>query len=351
MTRDEWRVETDAWILSSVPSEVPQQELRVVALGGGTGLPVVLQGLKTRLFPAGPNAGTIDASRLTGVVTVADDGGSSGRLRREHGVLPPGDIRNCLLALADGDPLMASLFDFRFDGQGETAGHSLGNLILTALAMMEGKLFDRAVEHGGRLLTIKGEVLPSTLEEVSLRAELMDGTMVDGESKIALERKPIRRVTLDPSGVHAVPRVLELIARADIVVIGPGSLYTSIIPNLLVQEIGDVISRSRARVALIANLMTERGETDGYTAADHLLAIKRHAPHVPVHNMLFNTAPVPGSLLEEYREGGANPVSLDLERVRAMGCRPVGRPMLLPGLKIRHDPLKLANALVELGRL
>src|SRR3990172_7939196 len=200
-----WRVEPGAWLLSEPPAVHPSRRLRVVALGGGTGLPVVLQGLKAGLFRSAavwnPHA---DSERLSAIVTVADDGGSSGRLRREHGVLPPGDIRNCLLALSDGNPLIARLFDFRFDGPGETAGHSLGNLILTALSRI-GKGFDQAVERGGNLLTIRGQVLPSSLDSIVLRAEFCDGTWIEGESKLRSARRPIRRIHTDPEDARPLP--------------------------------------------------------------------------------------------------------------------------------------------------
>ncbi|MEK7219717.1 MAG: gluconeogenesis factor YvcK family protein, partial [candidate division NC10 bacterium] len=252
-----WRVEEGSWLLTDPPAATLPGDLRVVALGGGTGLPIVLRGLKGVLFPTGSAwARTTDPHRLTAIVTVADDGGSSGRLRQEHGVLPPGDVRNCLLALSDGDPLMARLFDFRFDGEGETAGHSLGNLILTALSRI-GKGFDEAVEQGGRMLTIRGQVFPSSLDDVTLRAEFADGSSVEGESKIRLARRPIHRMHLEPASATAVPQALSALEAADLIVIGPGSLYTSLIPILLVKDIADGVARTRARVVLVGTHMTE----------------------------------------------------------------------------------------------
>jgi len=346
-----WRVEPGAWLLSEPPAVHPSRRLRVVALGGGTGLPVVLQGLKAALFPSAsvwnPHA---DPERLTAIVTVADDGGSSGRLRREHGVLPPGDIRNCLLALSDGDSMMAQLFDFRFDGQGETACHSLGNLILTALSRI-GNGFGQAVERGGKLLTIRGRVIPSTLDNVTLRAEFADGGSVEGESKIRSASRRICRVYLEPADARALPLGLTALEAADLIVIGPGSLYTSLIPVLLVKDLADGIARSRARVVLVANLMTEPGETDGYTAVDHLEAISRHAPQVRIHDVLLNTAATPKDVVDRYAAEGAMPVPLTPEAIRARGCRPVQRALLARGPKLRHDPRKLARALVELGPL
>ena len=347
-----WRVEEGSRLLTDPPPPARARgNVRVVALGGGTGLPVVLRGLKAALFPTGrAGARTTDPHRLTAIVTVADDGGSSGRLRQEHGVLPPGDVRNCLLALSDGDPLMARLFDFRFDGAGETAGHSLGNLILTALSQI-GKGFDKAVEQGGKILTIRGQVFPSSLDDVTLRAEFADGSSVEGESQIRLARRPIRRMHLDPANASAVPQALSALEAADLIVIGPGSLYTSLIPILLVKDIADGFARSHGRVVLVGNLMTEPGETDGYTAWDHLEAIRRHAPQIRIHDVLLNTESIPQDLSDPYAFEGAAPVPPTTEAIQATGCRPVERPLLARGPKIRHDPGKLARALVELGPL
>lgn len=346
-----WRVEQDAWLLSEPPASAFHHDLRVVALGGGTGLPVVLRGMRPLLLPSGPAwAETADPTRLTGIVTVADDGGSSGRLRREHGIAPPGDIRSCLVALADGDPVMARLFDFRFEGRGETAGHSLGNLILTALSRI-GNGFDRAIEQGARLLTSRGQVFPSTLDSVALRAHFTDGSTVIGESKIAQARRPIQRVSLEPADARAVVNALTAIETADLIVLGPGSLYTSLLPNLLIKEIEEGIARSRGRVVLVANLMTEPGETDDYTIADHVSAIHRHAPKIRIHDVLIDTTPIPGDLAVKYKAEGACRVASDVDAIQALGCRVLERPLLARGSKARHDPHELARALVELGRL
>jgi len=347
---DRWRVEEGVWLLTHPPAPIPARALQVVALGGGTGLPVVLRGLKAELFFSQTWNQTVDPQRLTAIVTVADDGGSSGRLRREHGVLPPGDIRNCLLALSDGDSLMARLFDFRFGSRGASGGHSLGNLILTALSRI-GNGFSQAVERGGDLLTIRGRVFPSTLDDVMLRAEFADGSFVEGESKIPLARRQIRRVNLEPPHARALPQAISALAAVDLIVIGPGSLYTSLIPILLVRDLADGIARSRARVVLVTNLMTEPGETDGYTATDHLEAIREHAPQVPIHDVLLNTNTVPRDLANKYAAEGAVPIPPAAEAIRARGSRPVQRALLARGPKIRHDPRKLARALLELGPL
>jgi len=322
---------------------------RVVALGGGTGLPVVLRGLKDLLFPPGRKwAEARDRDRITGIVAVADDGGSSGRLRRAYGVLPPGDARNCLLALANGDPTMAAIFGYRFEGNGGLGGHNLGNLILTALSRQEAD-FATAVERAGRVLAARGRVLPSTLDGVSLLAEFADGSRVAGESRIAIARRPIRRVTLRPSAARALPAAREAIRRADLVTLGPGSLYTSLIPVLLVRDLSASIARSGARVVLIMNLMSEPGETDGYNAADVLRAVRRHAPGLPIHDVLLNSAPIPASLKGRYAAGAASPIVAGPGSMEALGCRALSRDLLGRGPKVRHDGEKLARALLELA--
>ena len=322
---------------------------RMVALGGGTGLPVLLRGLKEACFPQSRAWDPVkDRDRLTAIVTVADDGGSSGRLREAYRVPPPGDIRNCLLALSDGDPMMAAIFDFRFSGEGEVGGHSLGNLILTALNQLGGD-FSEAVERGGELLAVRGRVFPSTTDDATLLAEFGDGSSVQGESRIAPARRAVRRVRLQPQNVRALPEAREAVQAADLIVLGPGSLYTSLIPVLLVSGLADAIAESSARVVLVMNLMTEPGETDGYTAADHIMAIRRHAPHVPVHDVLLNAIPVPEKTIEYYATAGSAPVPLDIELLRALGCRPVVRDLLGVATLVRHDEHKLARALLELA--
>jgi uncharacterized cofD-like protein len=321
---------------------------RIVALGGGTGLPVVLEGLKGLLFPPGGEwVPTRDAERLTAIVTAADDGGSSGRLRRAYGVRPPGDIRNCLLAMSDRDPTLAALFRYRFGGNGDLGGHSLGNLILTALGDLE-RDFQKGVQRASELLGIRGQVYPSTSDEVALEAEFDDGSRIVGESRIAVARRPIRHVALRPDTARALPRARKAVAAADLVVIGPGSLYTSLIPTLLVKDLARAVAQSRARVVLVMNLMTEPGETDGYTAGDFLLAIRRHVPELAVHDVLLNATPLPADAVERYAADGAHPVPARRAVLAAMGCRPVERDLAGEGPRVRHDPHKLARALAEL---
>jgi len=323
-----------------------RSDLRVVALGGGTGLPVVLRGLRAALFPDGTFDPSRDAARLTAIATVADDGGSSGRLRSAYGLPSPGDVRNCLLALSDGDATLSDIFAFRFNGTSEVSGHSLGNLILTALTELEQD-FSRAVARGAQMLSVRGRVLPSTAENAVLSAELSDGTIVDGESKLAGATSPVRRMRLAPADASAPQEAIAALETADLIVLGPGSLYTSLVAVLLVQDLPDAIARSRARVVHVMNLMTEPGETDGHTGVDHVVALRRHAPRMPVHEVLVNSAPIPRESLDRYAAQGAGPVAPDLCLLRALGHEPVECDLLAQGPEVRHDPLKLARALLE----
>jgi uncharacterized cofD-like protein len=332
---------------TALPHSFVDARPRVVALGGGTGLPVVLEGLKRYLFPGHPTPCT-ERSRLSAIVTVADDGGSSGRLRHAYGVLPPGDIRNCLLALADRGSTLSALFNYRFEGSDEVSGHSLGNLILTALSHMEQD-FSKAIERGSEILGVQGQVFPATTDDVRLCAQFEDGSWIEGESRISAVPRTIRRVFLEPRHPAPLAQAVEAALAADVVVIGPGSLYTSLIPVLLVKELRDAIIESGARVVLVMNLTTEPGETDGYTAADHLLAIRRHAPGVPIHDVLMNATPIPDEHLRAYAASGATPVAPDVELLRALGHRPVLRDLLGAGSKIRHDPFALAAAVLEIA--
>lgn len=335
-------------ILSAAGLRVAAKTLlpRVVALGGGTGLSVLLRGLRAANRATGVPL-LPDRDRLTAIVTAADDGGSSGKLRRAFRILAPGDIRNCLLALSDADPVMQALFDYRFDEQlGE---HSLGNLMIAALALLEQD-FPKAVERAGELLSVRGRVLPATAEDVQVHAEFEDGTSVTGESRIAAARRPIRRISLEPPAARALPEARQAIAAADLVVIGPGSLYTSLIPTLLVDDLAQAIAWSRAKVVLVMNLMTEPGETDGYTAEDVLMALRRHVPQLNFDTVLINTTPIPAELLERYAGQGAGPLGAKPEAIEALGCRVLARQFLAEGPKVRHEPSKLAGALLDLAR-
>lgn len=255
---------------------------KVVAIGGGTGLSNLLRGLKTY------------TSNLTAIVTVADDGGSSGRLRRDLHVIPPGDIRNCIAALADAEPLMTNLFQYRFDerhGQG-IAGHSFGNLFITAMADVTGNM-EMAVSETSRVLAVRGQIVPSSLEDVTLVARWADGTVVRGESSIPDRGEPPQEVWIEPRNVSAHPRAVRAILDADLIVIGPGSLYTSVLPNLLVRDLAKALQDARAHKVYISNVATQSGETDGYTAADHLAAIRRHLRRDDVVDVVLANSNIP----------------------------------------------------------
>jgi uncharacterized cofD-like protein len=314
---------------------------RVVAVGGGTGLPVVLAALKRYLGS--------HIAELTAVVTVSDDGGSSGRLREELRILPPGDIRNCLVALAEVESLMAELFQFRFGGDGALAGHNFGNLFLAALAGVTGN-FLQAIRISGKVLAVQGTILPSTLESVTLGAELADGTVVHGESKIRDAGQPVRRVFVEPAAVRALPEVLEAIDQADAIVLAPGSLYTSLVPNLLVGGVADAVRKAAALRIYVANLMTEPGETDGLTLADHLEALAAHGGAGLVDGVVVHGRAFRKDVLRRYREAGAHPVALDPERVEALGPWVTAADLTGPTELARHHPEKLGRVLVRLIR-
>src|SRR5262245_19859491 len=286
---------------------------RIVALGGGTGLPLILSGLKL--------AG-LAREQLTAIVTVADDGGSSGRLRREDGSPPPGDVRNCLVALAQADPAIVELFRYRFEGKGTLGGHSLGNIILAAYTISERDLAG-AAERAAALLDARGRVLPATLEDVTLVADLDDGRVVIGESSIAHARCPIRRVRLLPHTARALPEALDAIAEADVVVLSPGSLFRSMIPVLVVPGIAAATAASAAAIVLVDALMTATGETDGYRTSDIVRAIQAHAPGLPIHDVLVNAAPFSRAAMSSYARSGAVPIPVDADAVEACGPRVV----------------------------
>ena len=332
--------------ISSAPG-LPLLDCRVAALGGGKGLSTLLRGLRGICFAGEESLSAAQRQRLTAIVTVADDGGSSGVLRRAYSILAPGDIRNCLLALAASDRTLQSLFDFRFDGKVD--GHSLGNLILTALAQLESD-FVRAVERAGELLNTCGRVLPATAHDIGLEAEFVDGSVVQGESRIAGAGRRIRRIRLVPPGACILPQTLDALTRADLVVIGPGSLYTSLIPNLLVPGVAEAIAASGATVILVMNLMTEPGETEGYGAQDFLRAIRCHAPQLPVHWVLANDAAIDAARLQTYAAAGSVPVTVEAVEAAALGCRVLARDLLDEGGQIRHAPEKLGRAILEVAR-
>ncbi len=328
---------------------------RVVAIGGGTGLPNVLRGLRPLLFGAGDTAPQAAArDRLVAVVATSDDGGSSGKLREEFKMIPPGDIRNCLTALSDDHELIADLFQYRF-GSGEgLSGHALGNLVLTALTDVT-RDFAQAVELAARVVGAHGTVLPVTSEVLTLVAEFEDGRVLSGETAIARAGGRIARVSLLPDRPRCAPAVCDAIRGADVIVAGPGSLYTSVLPPLLVPDVTSAIHASKATRILVANLMTEPGETDGYTVLEHLLVIERHLGLQLFDYVIYNTSPVPERLEAGYASHGATPMvmtPLEVTTLERLGITPIGVPLISehPAGKIRHHPERLAAAISALGQ-
>jgi uncharacterized cofD-like protein len=319
---------------------------RIVALGGGTGLSAVLRGLKEYVARPKGNGSARLIADLTAVVTVTDDGGSSGRLRREYSVLPPGDIRNCMVALSQDEHLLGELFQYRFPVGRGLAGHSFGNLFLTALTNITGD-FSQAIQVSAQVLAIRGRIFPSTAQNVTLEAELENGVIVAGETNISRSRKPINRVRLVPRRVRPVREVLEALRDADLILVGPGSLYTSIIPNLLVEEIVDVIAHSRATRVYIANLMTQPGETQHYSVADHVRAIYHHTRPGLFDFVVVNSEPVTPRLLRRYRSQGAEPVDPSLDELQQLGLRYITGKLLQEESVVRHDQERLTRLLID----
>ena len=315
-------------------------EIKVVAIGGGHGLSTMLRGLKRY------------TKDITAIVTVADDGGGSGMLREELGILPPGDIRNCILALANTEPTLEQLLNYRFT-EGSLAGQSFGNLFLAAMNGISGS-FDEAVHRMGDVLAITGRVLPVTDENVHLEAEFVNGSTVLGESKIFYAKKVndcrIREVRLVPERPRALPESLEAIAQADLILLGPGSLYTSVIPNLLVEGVAEAIAASPALKIMVMNIMTQDGESEGYTGADHVRALIQHGAPGIVDVVIANNAELPESTLLPYRQEGVGPLVLDREAVEALGVEVREYPLALAGRYVRHDTDALASAVMEVYR-
>ena len=322
--------------------------MQVVAIGGGTGLSTVLRGLK-RYLPGIPRSTGPRAkiSRLVAVVTVTDEGGSSGRLRRDFRILPPGDIRNCMVALAEDEQLLTQLFNYRFSAGHGLRGHSFGNLFLAALTHLT-RDFAKAVRVSSEVLAIRGEIFPSTLSDVRLKAAQANGTIIYGESRITKTRVPIKRLHIVPSRCRPLPETLTALEKADLITVGPGSLYTSLIPNMLVHGIPEQITASRALKVYICNLMTQPGESRGYTAADHLRALHEHAGRKLFDLVILNTRPVSSSLRRRYAADGAAPVVNDLAQVCALGVAPVLADVLVEDQVARHDSHRLAKLLLTL---
>jgi len=320
--------------------------VRVVALGGGTGLSTMLRGLKEHIAERGKRRPEHAIADLTAVVTVTDDGGSSGRLRREYKILPPGDIRNCMVALSKDEHLLGKLFQYRFPAGRGLGGHSFGNLFLTALTNSMGD-FPKAVQVSAQILAIRGRIFPSTAQNVTLEAVLEDGTVVAGETNISRSRKRIARLRLVPRRVRPLPEVLAALRDADLILVGPGSLYTSILPNLLVEEVAEVIAHSRATRVYIANLMTQPGETQHYTVADHVRAIYEHTRPNLFDFAVVNRTAVSPRLLRRYRAQGAEPVSPALDDLARMKLSCLTGDFLRQDGVVRHDEVRLSRLLLS----
>lgn len=308
---------------------------KIVTVGGGTGLSVLLHGLKEH------------SNNITAIVTVADDGGSSGRIREQFDILPPGDIRNCLVALADAEPLMRDLFQFRFDKDSALEGHSFGNLFITAMTKLTGD-FELAVKESSKILAIRGRVIPSTLEKVRLVAEFKDGSQVEGEANIPKKNAPIKNVYLRPMGSQPTKDAIQAIQEAGVIVLGPGSLYTSVIPNLLVKGIADAIVAVKVPKIYICNVMTQSGETDGFTAFDHVKALVAHTNKNIINTCIVNVAKAPRELLGKYEKEKSFPVIADSEKIKQLGYRVIEANILSLTDLVRHDPDRLSQIIVGL---
>ena len=356
--------------------------LRVVAIGGGTGLSTLLRGLKryvaapaaarrsteaVTLRKPGPQPDSLPADLpclirdLAAIVTVTDDGGSSGRLREELNMLPPGDVRNCMVALSEDELLLARLFQYRFH-HGDLDGHSFGNLFLAALSGITGD-FAQAVQMSSQILAARGRIYPATNSDVTLAARMDDGSLVHGETSITASPHRIVELMLLPPNAEPLPATLEAIANADLITLGPGSLYTSLVTNMLVRGIPEALAASKAIRVYIGNLMTQANESLGLTASQHIEKILQHcgpngangagAYSAGKHPRIFdyaliNTAPISPALLEKYARGGQAPIAADLDRIRALGIEPIAGDFTLEGNLLRHDPDRLTQALLAL---
>jgi uncharacterized cofD-like protein len=303
----------------------------VVAIGGGTGASGLLRGLKEH------------TDKLTAVVTVADDGGSSGRFRKEFGMLPPGDIRNCLAALSDGGPVLEQLFQYRFE-DGDLKGHPFGNIFLAAMTQVTGD-FEQAVKEANRVLNVRGRVLPATTTKISLIAEHEDGSKTTGESLVGKVNKPVKKLSLKPEDVPAGPEVVNAILEADLVILGPGSLYTSVLPNLLIPEILDACLKTDAVVGYVCNIMTQTGETQDFSASQHVQAIIEHTSEALIDFVIVNEGKVPEQLAQAYAAEHSTPVQLDLNKLTTLPGSPriVTADLVNADHVVRHHPSRLAE--------
>ena len=317
---------------------------KLVAIGGGTGLSTLLAGLKQLV---GKSDQEIWIESLSAIVTVSDDGGSSGRLREELQMLPPGDIRNCMIALSEDSNLISRLFRHRFRGDGELGGHSFGNLFLAALTEIYG--FSEAIRLSSEVIASKGHIYPATLSDVRLAAELEDGTIVRGETQISASKVPIRRLQLEPEQCLPLPQALKAIRVADIITVGPGSLYTSILPNLLVSRVAAAIGESPATKIFVSNLMTQPGETDGYTAREHLETVKKYAPEIRFDFVVVNNRRISPEQAERYAAEGAYQIGIDdpIDDAIDQTTEIMRGDLLDDGEKVRHHSGRLAQVVLN----
>ena len=318
---------------------------KLVAIGGGTGLSCLLGGLKKLV---GKTDEPMWLESLSAIVTVSDDGGSSGRLRDELQMLPPGDIRNCMIALSEDSTLLSRLFRYRFRGDGELGGHSFGNLFLAALTEVTGD-FTEAIRLSSEVLTSKGHIYPATISDMHLAAELEDGSIVHGETQISASRVPIRRLRLEPEQCLPLPEALKAIRNADIITVGPGSLYTSILPNLLVSQVARVIGQTRATKIFINNLMTQPGETDGYSAREHIETIKKYAPEIHFDFVVVNDRRISKEQAELYAAEGAYQIGIDdpIDDAIDQTTEIMRADLLDGGEKVRHHSDRLARVVLN----
>jgi len=329
-------------------SNLSKPGLRVVALGGGTGLSALLRGLREHVVRGPVRLPTRERpiSDLAAIVTVTDDGGSSGRLRREHRILPPGDIRNCMVALSKDEALLSRLFQYRFHAGHGLKGHSFGNLFLAALTHVTGD-FAEAVRVSSKVLAIRGRIFPSTISNVNLVATLVNGRRVHGETRISRSKIPIRKIGLNRRGVRALAPAIAAIQQADLILMGPGSLYTSVIPNLLIPQIARAVFRSRAPRVYIANLMTQPGETTHYSLSQHIRAIEDHVGKRFINCVVANKQCVSLKVARRYRAEGAEPVRIDRLNLAKMHVRLIDGDLLEEHGVIRHDSARLASLLID----
>jgi uncharacterized cofD-like protein len=328
-----------------------QAGLRVVAMGGGTGLSTLLRGLKHYAPP--PGNAQVEGhpsliSDLAAVVTVTDDGGSSGRLRKDFNMLPPGDLRNCMVALSEDEHLLSRLFNHRFRSGAGLEGHSFGNLFVTALTEMTGD-FAEAVRLAAEILATRGHIYPATTANVSLSAQMDDGEIVRGETNITASKKQIVELTMEPADAAPLPETLEAIANAHLITVGPGSLYTSVITNLLVRDIPEALARARGVRVYICNLMTQANESLHLTASEHIERIYEHAGRPIFDYALVNTGEVSEELRQRYAAEGAEPIQPDIERIEAMGIRCIPKNFAAEGDVLRHDAERVAAQVLKLA--